>query len=57
MKNLVPTLTMPTAEEVPVEVEAEAEAENVMVAAAEADAAIDVSTPKIVLFLREASMA
>ena len=55
MKNLVPTLTMPTAEEVPVEVEAEAE--DVMVAAAEADAAIDVSTPKIVLFLREASMA
>ena len=51
MKNLVPTLTMPTAEEVPVEAEA------VMVAAAEEDAAIDVSTPKIVLFLREASMA
>ena len=51
MKNLVPTLTMPTAEDVPVE------AEDVMVAAAEADAAIDVSTPKIVLFLREALMA
>ena len=55
MKNLVPTLTMPTAEEVPVE--AEAETEDVMVAAAEADAAIDVQTTKIVLFLREASMA
>ena len=55
MKNPVPTLAMPTAEEAPVE--AEAEAEGAMVAAAEADAAIDAPTPEIELFLREASMA
>ena len=48
MKNPVPTLAMPTAEEAPVE--AEAEAEGVMVAAAEADVAIDAPIPKIVVF-------
>ena len=53
MKNPVPTLAMPTAEEAPVE----ADAEGAMVAAAEADAAIDAPTPEIELFLREASMA
>ena len=51
MKNPVPTLAMPTAEEAPVEAEAEAEAEGAMVAA------IDAPTPEIELFLREASMA
>ena len=51
MKNLVPTLAMPTAEEVPVE------AEGVMVAVVEGDAAHDASTTEIELFSREASMA